>query len=261
MAYMKGNRVAFSQNINISNDVVEEYNNLLARNNIHQRGDTNFFKIGSYDAEPIPAGVYVCNIPHQLLYDAIAYVYDGEILIDEYHIDAIEAIDSGVKITLAEPVKELNVIYSNSVETLDIVFIEGETLPKRYKPYGKAEYVKDEYLDAVYSELSRKQPIPERSEPTTVNVVDTEYTILKTNHIHTLTVLSPVRFSLPALADNGDQILVLAIVGTGAEVVNWGTTNFFNEEVPSITEGRYNFIFEYDDGEWYAGAIRKGAVE
>lgn len=66
-------------------------------------------------------------------------------------------------------------------------------------------------------------------------------------------------FVLPEVTDNTllNQILIqLEVRGTPS--INWGTTNFFSGE-PSVAEGNYNIVYEYDllVGGWVIGQIEK----
>jgi hypothetical protein len=77
--------------------------------------------------------------------------------------------------------------------------------------------------------------------------------------VNKLTAAQTISFSLPVV-DAYAQILIQVDIQAGGETIDWGTTYFFNNEIPTIDVGRYNFIFEYDDGIWYAGAVPKGGV-
>lgn len=66
-------------------------------------------------------------------------------------------------------------------------------------------------------------------------------------------------FVLPEVTDNTllNQILIqLEVRGTPS--INWGTANFFSGE-PSVAEGHYNIVYEYDSlvGSWIVGQIEK----
>ena len=66
-------------------------------------------------------------------------------------------------------------------------------------------------------------------------------------------------FVLPEVTDNTllNQILIqLEVRGTPS--INWGTANFFSGE-PSVAEGHYNIVYEYDllVGGWVIGQIEK----
>ena len=66
-------------------------------------------------------------------------------------------------------------------------------------------------------------------------------------------------FVLPEVTDNTllNQILIqLEVRGTPS--INWGTANFFSG-APSVAEGHYNIVYEYDSlvGSWVVGQIEK----
>jgi hypothetical protein len=77
-----------------------------------------------------------------------------------------------------------------------------------------------------------------------------------------------VEFVLPPAPDEGyeeygeahfHQILIQIDVRVDISV-SWGTSTFFNGEIPDIGIGKYDFIFEWDGENWCAGAIEKGVV-
>ena len=47
---------------------------------------------------------------------------------------------------------------------------------------------------------------------------------------------------------------------TGTPTINWGTTNFFNNETPTIKAGNYDVYFDYDNlmSAWVVGVMSKG---
>lgn len=64
----------------------------------------------------------------------------------------------------------------------------------------------------------------------------------------------------PDVVSEFKQILI-HVDAAEAPYVQWGTSTFFNGEIPTVTEGKYDFIFEWDGSQWCAGAIEKGVVE
>jgi hypothetical protein len=74
-----------------------------------------------------------------------------------------------------------------------------------------------------------------------------------------------VEFVMPSISDDVDgterfhQILVQVDITTDVSI-SWGTSTFFNGEIPDIGIGKYDFIFEWDGTTWCAGAIEKGVV-
>ena len=114
--------------------------------------------------------------------------------------------------------------------------------------------------------------VTDKTGTTTVNINDGEnyaYNInsltgttvnLSADTVNTISISNDTTFVLPTPTDGKfHQILVIATI-TGTPTITWGTTYFFNGEEPEIEEGIYNFIYEHDGTNWYAGAIKKGQV-
>jgi len=134
--------------------------------------------------------------------------------------------------------------------------VNGVDVPKLFVPYGECVHIPDGLLVPVVAEI--KNIKPKRLDIEASRMIKIH---LIKNCIYTLaTVTQSVYFVLPDTAENGDQILIQANVQRDDAIVDWGTTYYFNNAVPDIDVGKYNFIFEYDDGVWYAGAIPKGQV-
>lgn len=70
-------------------------------------------------------------------------------------------------------------------------------------------------------------------------------------------------FDLPGVQVGEFKQILLHISAVGEPPINWGTNIFFNEEIPYVDYGTYDFIFEWDgyNQEWCAGAILKGLGE
>lgn len=82
---------------------------------------------------------------------------------------------------------------------------------------------------------------------------------LASGGIYRAVISQDTTFVLPEVTDNTllNQILIqLEVRGTPS--INWGTTNFFSGE-PSVAEGNYNIVYEYDllVGGWVIGQIEK----
>ncbi len=84
---------------------------------------------------------------------------------------------------------------------------------------------------------------------------------LAVNKIYTLSVTGTTTFSLPTPSNKNvfNQIKVMMKV-TGTPTINWGTSNFFNNETPAIKAGNYDCYFDYDNlmSAWVVGAMSKG---
>ena len=84
---------------------------------------------------------------------------------------------------------------------------------------------------------------------------------LAINKIYTLSVTGATTFSLPTPSNKNvfNQIKIMMKV-TGTPTINWGTSNFFNNETPEIKAGNYDCYFDYDNlmGAWVVGAMSKG---
>lgn len=82
---------------------------------------------------------------------------------------------------------------------------------------------------------------------------------LTSGGIYRAIISQDTTFVLPEVTDNKllNQILIqLEVRGTPS--INWGTANFFSG-TPSVSEGHYNIIYEYDSlvGGWVIGQIEK----
>lgn len=83
---------------------------------------------------------------------------------------------------------------------------------------------------------------------------------LTADTVNTLSISEDTYFTLPTITDSKfHQIIIFATI-TNSPNISWGTLYYFNNEYPTIEDGDYNFIFEYDGTNWYAGAIKKGVV-
>jgi len=177
--------------------------------------------------------------------------------------------------------KDTEVEVPNSVTTIDVnAFIGCENLTiicnagsyaESYaKENGIAYKINATYVDQTYNpESSNAQSGKAVAEAMTslINNVTLEpdgmcYLPLSNSStvIYNLTADRDIMFGIPlATTINFYQILVHANI-TAEVSINWGTSTFFNGEVPDIGIGKYDFIFEWDGTEWCAGAIEKGTV-
>ena len=86
---------------------------------------------------------------------------------------------------------------------------------------------------------------------------------LNSNTFNKLTINQDFSFTLPSITDNNSvyQITVyLNITSSDAISINWGTTHFFNNSIPTIEgNSNYNVIYEYDciNSYWVCGVIQK----
>lgn len=164
----------------------------------------------------------------------------------------LTAVDGGMRFTVPNGASDIVFTYA-SIDKEHTMITEGSELPPHFKPYGCESLITDELLSSVYSELDTLRPaVDELSGASTYN--------LRSNALYRVTANADIAFYLPTAAQSCDQILVQATIESDISV-DWGTEYFFNEETPYIEAGSYNFIFEYDGGKWYAGAIKKGMGE
>ena len=197
---------------------------------------------------------YCLNIPYSDVVEIFAITEDGQETIDYF------AIENGIRFSFPYFSTEPTIIvrFDVTVNTSKLMLIENDHLPKGFKPYGQERYINDELIVSAYEEidnLNRNAKSPE-----VLDILGKEYTIIKLGENYELTIDKDVSFMLPNYAKNGDAILVMVEITESGKVIDWGTTKFFNREIPSADIGAYNFIFEYHNG-WYAGAIAKGGVE
>lgn len=84
---------------------------------------------------------------------------------------------------------------------------------------------------------------------------------LAINKIYTLSVSGATTFSLPTPTNKNvfNQIKIMMKV-TGTPTINWGTTNFFNNQAPEIKAGNYDVYFDFDNllNAWVVGTMSKG---
>lgn len=228
--------ITSSQAKNIIKDMLlNNYTNLL--NPIHINST-------SFQVTGLEVGKsYCCNLAN---FNTLFAVDNGETVDIDYVLT-----DGGVYISNIE-YDNFVVAYPETTDTSQIMVVEGDTLPEHFKPYGITEYINDNLLQSVYSEID-KQNIK-----TAVLSSPSSDIYLKSNYIYSLTAANQIAFVLPVFAKMGDQILVQAKIPNEETVINWGTSYFFNKEIPYVGEGNYNFIFEYDNGAWYAGVVPKG---
>lgn len=146
----------------------------------------------------------------------------------------------------------LSIPFNRTLDYSHFMFMEGNTIPPYFKAYSSGLYLNDSLLLSVYSEIDKLKP--------TIKVISSNggEVYLSGGKVHKLTLSEDIKFYFPEVSDFS-QILVQVNV-TQPVSINWNTTYFFDSEVPDITVGEYNFIFEYD-GAWYAGVVPKGQVE
>ena len=158
--------------------------------------------------------------------------------------------------TVENAPESVSIEFDARVDYSRFMLVEGYETPSIFKPYGISTHILDELLSHIIDEISNCAP-----KVTTGVLAFGGRMYLMKNHIYSLVTEAKVDFELPLTGENGDQILVQAEIQSGGEIIDWGTTHFFNNEVPTVEVGKYNFIFEYDNGIWYAGAILKTAGE
>lgn len=85
----------------------------------------------------------------------------------------------------------------------------------------------------------------------TINLVD--------NSINTISPTGTVTFNLPTVTGTDFHQILVQITLASAVTINVGTTYFFNNTAPDLSEpGQYNLIYEHDGLHWVCGAIIKG---
>ena len=94
-------------------------------------------------------------------------------------------------------------------------------------------------------------------------VVSFDGTTLAENTVYTAELSGAVAFALstPEDATRENRIRMLANVAADT-TIDWGTTYYYGAAVPFVTEGTYEFLWEYNPliGAWVAGATRIGQV-
>ncbi len=135
-----------------------------------------------------------------------------------------------------------------------LMFLKGTEMPKYFKPYGFYNFINDELLQSVREDIPSNKIID-------LTIDANAKTYPYANKICKMTIDKDFTFMLPnPVNDNFSQILIQANI-TQPVSIDWGTTHFFGKEVPTVEVGTYNFIFERDGANWYAGVIEKGVAE
>ena len=102
------------------------------------------------------------------------------------------------------------------------------------------------------------------NQPEIINLEATSGTVeLMADKIYSIAISGATTFDLPDSVDTNHfhQIKVIMKI-TGTPSINWGTTYFFNKELPEIEAQNYDVYFDYDNflGGWVCGALPKGVV-
>ena len=136
--------------------------------------------------------------------------------------------------------------------------------------YLNSEAIGGSLVDSTISSSSLNTHIP-TSKAVYDAITKTEITTLtsgesislNSNTFNKLTINQDFSFTLPSITDNNSvyQITVyLNITSSDAISINWGTTHFFNNSIPTIEgNSNYNVIYEYDciNSYWVCGVIQK----
>lgn len=88
--------------------------------------------------------------------------------------------------------------------------------------------------------------------------------LLQNNYTYRLTTSGDVTISLPTGSISEiSQIMLYLKKANASHNIDLGTTYYFNEEAPDLSDaGDYNIVYEYDPNEshWVVGAVKKGAA-
>lgn len=103
------------------------------------------------------------------------------------------------------------------------------------------------------------------NQPEIINLEATSGTVeLMADKIYSIEITEETAFSLPTDVETQHfhQIKVIMKI-TGTPTINWGTTYFFNKELPEIEAQNYDVYFDYDNflGGWVCGIVSKGIAE
>jgi hypothetical protein len=146
----------------------------------------------------------------------------------------------------------ITLTFSGYLDYEHFMVVEGDALPHYFKPYGTDDYINDNLLKSVYDRIEYSSQVLSPPRAYGENVL-----YLQPNRVYNINLGEYKDFRLPDVPENSyAQILVQATVNN-EDSVTWGTEYFFGGETPHILPGRYNFIWEHDNGVWYAGAILK----
>lgn len=92
-----------------------------------------------------------------------------------------------------------------------------------------------------------------------IALTGTEFT-LEVDKKYSATITEDTTITLPVLGGTDFHQIMLFLEVQGTPNITWGTTWFFNGEIPNVLDKHSNVIFEYDGARWVMGAVAKGAV-
>lgn len=125
---------------------------------------------------------------------------------------------------------------------------------------GNAWFAGDVYVGGTKQEEGKKLLTENK-------VVSFDGTTLAENTVYTAELSGEVAFVLPStdsgLLDDGRENRIRMLANVAADTtIDWGTTYYYGAAVPFVTEGMYEFLWEYNPliGAWVAGATRIGQV-
>lgn len=222
---------------NLADDVVSRYENLF-------NFDAVVFNVS--DLRVTISGlqtddVYSFNAPVKSISSGGVQINTTQIAQNHYTINGTDIRGNSVIIA-----------FTTTQDYSKFMFVKGSNLPSKYVPYGSSQSINSNLTKDIYHSIQYNS----QNVSSPVNKSGLIF-YLQPNRIYSLDLGEIAEFRLPELpSDEYAQILVQATV-TVENSVNFGTDYFFNAETPDIVPGRYNLIWEHDNGKWYAGAIFK----
>ena len=169
--------------------------------------------------------------------------------------------EDGTSITHSWNGTTLTITSASGSSSVDLKGEVGANGKDGYTPQKSIDYWTEEDIAEIHTYIDGKSLIDKVVLIPIEGVCAIDKPITS-SQIYTLNIGSDIAFELPTIDvddTNYYQILVLVEVITPS-AIDWGTSLFFNGDIPDIGIGKYNFIFEYDGEEWCVGVIEKGVV-
>jgi len=113
-------------------------------------------------------------------------------------------------------------------------------------------------MERLLADLN-KQDTPD-VKPAPIKVYDGTMII---NAVYTADLSGEVVFTLPTPTDLAHENRIRMLANVAADtVIHWGTDVYYGAAVPFVTEGQYEFLWDYNPllSAWVVGATRIGQV-
>lgn len=221
----------------LADDVASRYENLFDFDAVVFSGSDLKVTISGLQTDD----VYSFNAPVKFISSGGVQINTTQIAQNHYTINGTDIRNNSVLIA-----------FTTTQDYSKFMFVKGSNLPSKYVPYGSSQSINSNLTKDIYHSIQYNS----QNVSSPVNKSGLIF-CLQPNRIYSLDLGEIADFRLPKLpSDEYAQILVQATV-TVKNSITWGTDYFFGGNAPDIVPGRYNLIWEHDNGKWYAGAIFK----